>query len=144
MLRLPKSIQDAIFSHACEIYPLECCGILIGRREGSAKIVVEARRAANLNKDRARDRYLLDPKDQLQAEKDARALDLEVIGYYHSHPDHPAEASPTDVSLAWEGYSYMIVSVVKGQVEKAASFYTDATLRAAEMPRMSSEPLEIF
>src|SRR5437870_2802037 len=96
MLQIPAALLALIHEHAKESYPEECCGIFIGTRQGSSRIALELRRAGNLNTERARDRYLMDSKDQLAAEKAARSKNLEVIGYYHSHPDHPARPSATD------------------------------------------------
>lgn len=122
MLKLPQSQLQAIHSHASESYPLECCGLLLGTREGGAGSVIEARRGSNLNVESAKDRYLLDPKDQLKAEKEARNLGWEVLGYYHSHPDHPARPSSTDNEMSWEEYSYVILSVINGKPAEAACF----------------------
>ncbi len=100
-------------------YPYEACGVMIGRSpegepskhgEGRRVVVEDAFHARNLNVGRARDRFLLDPEDHLAAEKVARQRGLEVVGFWHSHPDHPARPSATDLEAAWEGYSYLIVS----------------------------------
>ena len=138
MLRLPASFLSAIQAHASETYPLECCGILIGERQGDQKTVLSLRRAGNLNTERAHDRYSMDPKDQIAAEKEARGMGLEVIGYYHSHPDHPALASATDSELAWEGYSYVIVNVIGGKAQDVNSFVT-----SSQPPQLTAEILEI-
>jgi proteasome lid subunit RPN8/RPN11 len=138
MLRIPAALLAEIKAHAGAGYPHETCGILIGRREGAARAAVETRRAGNLNVDRARDRYLMDPKDQLAAEKYARAQNLEIVGYYHSHPDHPARPSATDNAQSWENISYLILSVDKGLPRDAASFS-----RQASQSELISEELEI-
>jgi proteasome lid subunit RPN8/RPN11 len=111
-------------------YPSECCGILLGKANGEAKQVTEIVKLKNLRHDpsRAQDllpvddprqeternRFLIDPLDQLRVEKDARARGLEVLGYYHSHPDCPARPSIYDREHAWPWYSYVIVSVERG------------------------------
>lgn len=92
-------------------YPHETCGLLIGQRGGNRARVVEVTRARNRNVERPRDRYDLDPTDQLAAEELARELGLEVVGVWHSHPDHPARPSETDRAAAWSGWSYVIVAV---------------------------------
>jgi proteasome lid subunit RPN8/RPN11 len=74
------------------------------------------RDAANLNQERPGDRYELDPRTMLEADRDCRARGLEVVGVWHSHPDHPAEPSETDRAGAWEGWSYIIVSVARAAV----------------------------
>jgi proteasome lid subunit RPN8/RPN11 len=79
-------------------------------------------RARNLNTERARDRYELDPRAFLEADDRARAGGREVIAVYHTHPDHPAEPSETDLARAWEGWSYIIVSVREGTVAAVRSW----------------------
>jgi proteasome lid subunit RPN8/RPN11 len=127
MLRISNSLLAQIQSHALSEYPHECCGILIGRKDGDSKLVLEFCRAGNLNVERARDRYLMDPKDQILSEKYARTKNLQIVGYYHSHPDHPARPSRTDHEQSWEHVSYLILSVNRDRVEDAASFSRNAT-----------------
>ena len=98
-------------------YPNEGCGIflgLAGAGAGEAE-VVEVRRGTNLREDRARDRYILDPTDILRAEKDARELGLEVVGFWHTHPDHPARPSRYDADHAWPDYVYVIMAIQSGK-----------------------------
>jgi proteasome lid subunit RPN8/RPN11 len=143
MLYLPADVRDAIAAAAREGYPLETCGLLVGRglrwpagqpsgareaREadeadesgkagqageaGEPEVRVEAMVAArNLDTTRAHDRYELDPADMLRADAGARARRLDLVGVWHSHPDHPARPSETDERAAWEGWSYLIASV---------------------------------
>src|SRR5262249_26919055 len=100
-LRLPREERAQIQRWAAGGYPNEACGLLLGR-PGAARTDVElATHARNLAVERARDRYELDPFDQLAAENDARARGLEVVGVWHSHPDHPARPSETDRQRAW-------------------------------------------
>lgn len=106
-------------------YPNEACGVLVGRHSGSDLEVLEAIACGNANTERAADRYLLDPKDQLRVEKDARARGLEVVGYYHSHPDHPSQASATDLAQSWEALLYLILSVQKGQPTSLQGWWRD-------------------
>jgi proteasome lid subunit RPN8/RPN11 len=132
-IRLSQSQAQAIREHGRREYPNECCGILLGRANGALKDVGEVVALKNLRHDpeRAqqllpvedqgreteRNRFLIDPLDQLRVEKDARARGLEVLGYYHSHPDHPARPSVYDREHAWPWYSYFIVSVAQGVPE---------------------------
>ncbi len=129
-LLLARPQLESIRLHGEQDYPSECCGVLLGRVEGHAKHVVEvvglknARREVSRAqellpvddpaKETERNRFLIDPLNQLRVEKDARARGLEVLGYYHSHPDHPARPSEYDREHAWPWYSYVIVSVVRG------------------------------
>jgi proteasome lid subunit RPN8/RPN11 len=130
MLRLSADQLDAIHRHASRDYPAECCGVLLGQDSGEAKQVAEVAALANLRHDDARaqefmpledpgreserNRYLIDPREQLRVEKDARSRGLTVLGYYHSHPDHPPRPSEYDREHAWPWYSYLIVAVEKG------------------------------
>ena len=91
-------------------YPNEACGVLLGRFMALRAEVVEATSGANLNRERARDRYLLDPADILRADHEARARELEIVGFWHSHPDHPARPSQFDTDHAWVDYVYVIVT----------------------------------
>lgn len=92
-------------------HPHEVCGLLIGRLDGDRVVVERVVQAGNLNTERAHDRYQLDPADFLAADKAARADGLDIVGIWHSHPDHPARPSITDLEAAWEGYSYLIIRV---------------------------------
>jgi proteasome lid subunit RPN8/RPN11 len=130
MLKLAAQHVNAIRRHGEQDYPSECCGILLGHTDGRLKVVTEVVPLANLRHDpeRAqallpleeldreseRNRFLIDPRDQLRVEKDARARQLDVLGYYHSHPDHPARPSQYDREHAWPWYSYVILSVEQG------------------------------
>ena len=92
-------------------YPDEVCGLLIGETLPDEVVVTEVRQAPNIEIERAADRYVLDPRAFLEADRDARAAGLDIVGFWHSHPDSPAVPSETDRSRAWPGYAYLIVSV---------------------------------
>lgn len=111
-LVLPPAVQRAIASWVDGAYPAETCGLLLGETEGECCRVAEATLARNLERERRRDRFQLNPEDLLSADERARSLGLDVVGVWHSHPDHPAEPSATDLAHAWPGWSYLIVSVV--------------------------------
>ncbi len=118
---LPADVVARIDRWVVAAYPHEACGLLIGTRRpsDSGSDAVDALHARNLNVERPGDRYQLDPADHFAAEEKARAAGLEVVGVWHSHPDHPAEPSETDRSAAWEGWSYLILSVTpEGVAEK--------------------------
>jgi proteasome lid subunit RPN8/RPN11 len=119
MLNIPKTVFDGMLEDAKSAYPDECCGVLVGK----GKDVREARRVENINRERSRDRYEVDPAELLKAEKEARTKGFAVIGIYHSHPDHPPAPSEFDRSRAWPDYSYVIVSV-KGGVDTQARSWT--------------------
>jgi len=114
-LRLADEAAGVIRAHAERDYPHECCGVMVGRRYAGAWEVEYACPARNLNSERARDRYLLDPRDFVNADREARGRGLDIVGVYHSHPDHPARASETDRENAWPALAYLIVSVQGGR-----------------------------
>ncbi|MCR4320525.1 MAG: M67 family metallopeptidase [Candidatus Brocadiaceae bacterium] len=95
-------------------YPYECCGLLIGT-DTSEKKVVEVRPVQNKNAERTHDRYEIEGKEFVKIDKEASKKGLQIIGIYHSHPDHPAIPSAYDTEHAWAGYSYMIAAVEKGE-----------------------------
>jgi proteasome lid subunit RPN8/RPN11 len=112
-MKIAPSALEAIREHGAEGYPHEICGIMLGPRgEGW---VSEVRRARNIIVERARDRYEIDPRDHIRIQKEADAEGLDIVGYYHSHPDHPAQASRFDTERAWAGYVYLIVSIEGGK-----------------------------
>ena len=117
-------------------YPNEGCGILLGH-PGDDPEVVEVRLGTNLREDRARDRYILDPRDILAAERDAREQGLEVIGFWHTHPDHPARPSQYDAEHAWIEYVYVILAVHQGKVVDATAW----RLESENPPAFQSETL---
>lgn len=119
---MPENVYDAMLQHGKESYPHECCGLLIGRAESEKKEVVEIYRAENLNHERAKDRYELNPKDFLSADRYGHKKNMKIVGIYHSHPDHPARPSAVDTERAWEGYSYVIVAVEDGKKCEANAF----------------------
>ncbi len=120
-LELSEDLFDRIASHAVEGYPAEVCGFLLGE-EGEARRVRRVKRGTNLLAGNARDRYLIDPQDTLEAEKEARESGMEVLGFYHSHPDHPAVPSSHDRERAWPWYSYLIVATTPDGVQAARSW----------------------
>ncbi|MFN2582908.1 MAG: M67 family metallopeptidase [Candidatus Dormibacteria bacterium] len=93
---------------ADDAYPDEGCGVLVGRFNGDRAEIVAVTRGRNLNTKRSRDRYVLDPADILEADREARARGMDIVGYWHSHPDHPARPSQFDTDHAWTDYVYVI------------------------------------
>jgi len=98
---------------AAAAYPNEGCGVLIGRMVEGKTQIFNATSARNLNQERARDRYLMDPGDIVRADREARAQGLDVVGYWHSHPDHPAHPSQFDTDHAWVDYVYIICATTR-------------------------------
>lgn len=116
MLILPLSVRQELESWAAAGYPNETCGLLIGRSIAGQVDVLHVASAQNLNRERARDRYELDPAGFLAADQTARERSLDIVGVWHSHPDHRAEPSETDRAGAHEGWSYLIAAVTRSGV----------------------------
>ncbi len=121
-LAVSAADMDAIGRHAVRTYPEECCGFLLGEERDGATMVARIVPAANERQDSRHNRFVMSPETVLAAHKEARAAGLSVVGYYHSHPDHPAEPSEFDREHAWPGLSYLIVAVRQGQVDRARSW----------------------
>lgn len=110
-LRLPWRRLNEIEELARQGYPHEVCGLLVGRFARDRTTVDRVTSAPNLAGDRRADRYVLDPDAFLAADCEARSAGLDVVGIWHTHPDHPARPSTTDRVAAWAGYSYLILEV---------------------------------
>jgi proteasome lid subunit RPN8/RPN11 len=157
MIRIPEELIHAIRDHAERDYPHECCGALLGRAaagaEGSSvetREVVALRAAANRREAKAAPRrFLITADDYRSIEREARERALELLGFYHSHPDHPARPSEYDREHALPWYSYVIVSVCAGRAgstpaditswvlgddRRVFTFEPIATVRTAENP----------
>ena len=123
MLKLSQSHYAALRRHGEETYPHECCGVLLGRMDGDERVVTSVARAGNTRTDSAHNRYNIDPKDLIRIQREGRERGEDIIGFYHSHPDHPARWSSTDLAEAhWFGCSYIITSVDKGKAAITNSF----------------------
>ncbi|MDW8096304.1 MAG: M67 family metallopeptidase [Aquificaceae bacterium] len=116
MLRIKNSALRKIIAQAERDYPYETCGLLLGKFEEGVRTVFGAYETPNANPERKHDRYEIEPKDYIQAEKKAKEFGLDIVGVYHSHPDHPDRPSQFDLERAFEGFSYIILSVIKGKV----------------------------
>jgi proteasome lid subunit RPN8/RPN11 len=116
MIRVPKEQLAEIREHGVRDYPYECCGLLLGRFGEDGKNVKETYAISNAREESAkRNRFLITPEELMKGERYARSQDLEVVGFYHSHPDSPAVPSKYDLEHAWPTYSYIIVSTSQGQ-----------------------------
>src|ERR1700756_1150519 len=128
MLKVGKSHYDALRRHGEETYPHECCGVLLGRMDGDERVVTSVARAGNTRTDSAHNRYNIDPKDLIRIQREARERGEDIIGFFASHPDHPARCSSTDLAEAhWFGCSYVITSVEKGKAVLTNSFFLAGT-----------------
>ncbi len=111
MITIAEKQLAQIRAHGVSDYPYECCGLLLGRFGPDGKIVTETYPISNAREESAkRNRFLITPEELMKGERYARDHDLEVVGFYHSHPDSPAVPSQYDLEHAWPTYSYIIVS----------------------------------
>ncbi len=113
----------SIERHGETAYPFEGCGLLLGRAEDGRKVVVQILPMANMREPEAkRNRYLIPPEAMFKAEQQAVREGLDIVGFFHSHPDHPERPSDFDREYAWPWYSYLITSVHDGQAIKTAAW----------------------
>lgn len=132
-LRISHRELDRIHEESRKAYPYECCGALLGRAQNSRKEVADILPLQNHRDDSPRNRFLITAEDWKAAEAETRKRGLELIGFYHSHPDHPAWPSVFDREHAWPWYSYVIVAVNEGIPGEATS-WTLAEDRASFEP----------
>ena len=129
-LVLPAPLRRQIESEGAAAYPNECCGILIGHDIGGQRVVERLVPGTNVfEADERYHRFSIDPRQQLRAEREAAAEGRAVLGFYHSHPDHPARPSEYDREHAWPFYSYVIVAIAKGRPADMTSWVLDDTTR---------------
>lgn len=143
MLDLPIEHAAAIARHGERAYPEECCGVMLGTLEHGVKRVRALVPMANIREDEARARrYLIAPEELRDVESRAEAEGLDIVGFYHSHPDHPAIPSAFDRDHAWPWWSYVIVSVRSGSAGDVRVWQLDEA--GAFEPEPTAEPLELF
>lgn len=140
VLKVSSHHLAAICQHGESTYPNECCGLLLGRLSEGSKTLVEVRATQNVwNAEAAQlfvaegvratnqlSNYTISPQTMLEVQKEIRDRALQIIGIYHSHPNHPAIASECDRLYAWENYSYMIVSVIQGKAQEILCWELDS------------------
>src|SRR5437868_4746465 len=144
MLKISQSVLQALHRHVEETYPNECCGILLGQidMEKDERTVSLSVRCGNTRTDSAHNRYHIDSKELIAAQKVARERGEDIVGFYHSHPDHPARWSQTDFAEAhWIGCSYVITSVERGRAQLTNSFALKGTEEADK--RLVDETVEV-
>ena len=122
MLTIEKAAWDAMVAHAESTYPNECCGVMIGK----GKAVVAAKPLENTYQGAQEDRYEIRPEDLLAADREARKSGLDIVGIFHSHPDCAAYFSKTDLENSCPWYSFVVLSILKGKFDNAASFLPNA------------------
>ena len=142
MLKLNEQIYNAIRRHGEETYPHECCGVLLGRSADGVNEVEDAVRAGNTRTDSAHNRYHIAPVELVRIQREAMKQGLDIAGFYHSHPDHPAQWSPTDFAEAhWIGCSYVITEVAHGKAAITNSFLLSGTTE--EDKRFENETIAV-
>jgi proteasome lid subunit RPN8/RPN11 len=142
MLKLTQYAYELIRHHGEETYPHECCGVLLGRMNGDGRVVTSVARCGNTRTDSPQNRYHIDPRELVRIQREGRERDEDILGFYHSHPDHPARWSQTDLAEAhWFGCSYVITSVEKGQAVTTNSFLLDGV--GEEDKQLVDEPIVV-
>ena len=150
MLRIEQMQFDAIRQHGEAAYPHESCGVLLGHAGDEVNTVIEIVRATNTRDDSAHNRYQIAPQELIRIQRDGRRQGLDIVGFYHSHPDHPAQWSKTDLAEAhWLGCSYVITSVrgaTKQDGRRCRATETNSFLLAGtgeEDKRLVPQPIEV-
>lgn len=128
-LHIPRGIYEAMRTHGEETYPHECCGVLLGgMRDGNWHVTASVR-AGNTRTDSAHNRYQIAPGELVKIQREAMQKGLDIAGFYHSHPDHPAQWSATDFAEAhWIGCAYVITEVRQGKAAVTNAFQLAGTV----------------
>lgn len=132
MIEIESKPWQTMVLHAERVYPNECCGAMLGRTQGDRKMVTDAIALENAWAGEQGDRYQLRPEDLLTADKEARSRGLDLIGIFHSHPDCDAYFSETDLKNSCPWYSFVVLSIHKGQFDHAKSFLPDPDQTTAD------------
>ena len=136
---LSEEVRAQIRAHGAETYPQECCGALLGHDGETGREVTALFPVVNRSEDSPRNRFSVTAEDVLIVERAAGEKGREVVGWYHSHPDHPPRPSEYDREYAWPWYSYIIVSVEKGTPKEMSSWQL-----AGDRSGFSEEKIEIM
>ena len=141
-LHIPQPLYNELRAHGEETYPHECCGILLGKSDSDNITVATLLRAGNTCTDSAHNRYNIAPQELIAAQRHARKSGLDIVGFYHSHPDHPAQWSPTDFAEAHRfGCAYVITAIEKGKAQITNSFLLTGTTE--DDKAFTNQPIEI-
>jgi proteasome lid subunit RPN8/RPN11 len=141
-LKIPVKVYKQLRQHGEAVYPHECCGVLVGEfDEAGGKAVKAAVPCGNTRTDSLANRYHISPSELVRIQREALLAGHDIVGFYHSHPDHPARWSATDLAEAhWTGCSYVITSVEKGRAVLTNSFLL---LDQEEAKHLGDETLEV-
>jgi proteasome lid subunit RPN8/RPN11 len=137
MIHIDDEPWSQMVEHARKTYPNECCGAMLGSLDDSGKRVKIALRLDNVSQGSQRERYELRPEDLLHADREARRHQMDLIGIYHSHPDCGAYFSKTDLQNSCPWYSFVVLSIQKGEFDHANSWLPNAEQTAAEKEELS-------
>ena len=142
-LKIPGPLYDQLRQHGEATYPHECCGVLVGEfDEAGGKVVKGAVACGNTRTDSPANRYHISPSELVRIQREAMLAGHDIVGFYHSHPDHPARWSATDLAEAhWTGCSYVITSVDQGRAVLTNSFLL---LDQEEAKRFEDEELKVI
>jgi proteasome lid subunit RPN8/RPN11 len=135
VLRMGEEVERAIRAHGEETFPHECCGALVGRDDRVTDVVA----LPNTTEEGPRRRFLVRPSDYRDAERRAGELGGELLGFYHSHPDHPARPSQYDLDHAWPTFAYIIVSVMSGVSQDMTVWFLNDDRSSFEQGRLHGE-----
>src|SRR6201993_1887033 len=142
MLKIRQKDYEAIRRHGEETYPHEGCGVLLGQMDGDVRVVTSAAPCGTTRTDSPQDGYHIAPKELIRVQRERRERGEDIVGFYHSHPDHPAQWSQTDFAEAhWIGCSYVITSIQKGKAAITNSFQLSGTDEADK--RLIDETIDV-
>lgn len=142
-LKIPNALYNQLRRHGEASYPHECCGVLVGGfDEAGGKVVMKSVQCGNTRTDSPANRYNIGPAELVRIQREALLAGYDIVGFYHSHPDHPAQWSTTDLAEAhWIGCSYVITSVEHGRAVLTNSFQL---VGQEENKRFENEHIEII
>lgn len=142
MLKVNQAIYAQLRAHGEQTYPHECCGVLLGHATPEANLVEAAVAAGNTRTDSAHNRYHIAPGELIRIQREGRERGLDIVGFYHSHPDHPAQWSKTDFAEAhWLGCSYVITAVEQGKAVITNSFRLEGSTE--DDKQFVDEPVDV-
>jgi proteasome lid subunit RPN8/RPN11 len=141
-LQISQALYAELRAHGEETYPHECCGVMLGKAADDAIQVFALKRAGNTRTDSAHNRYNIAPIELVKIQREARKDGLDIVGFYHSHPDHPAQYSTTDFAEAhWFGCAYVITAIENGAAKITNSFLLTGT--GEEDKAFTNQPIDV-
>jgi len=152
MIRIEELAWQVMLDHAYTAYPRECCGILLGVEQADGeRVVTSAFPCRNTYEGDQSDRFQIDPRDQVRANLRSRSEDIDILGFFHSHPDCDAYFSATDLKNSWPWYSNVVLSIRHGEIAGAAAFQAnedqshseaEELLYPSALPALAAGPAE--